>query len=115
MPKGYLPAATRRQPNYFRKQSAAELTATFAPIVHKSMENVGVVRQYNQIMNNRMAAALANDRNFNLDNYVVGKTMDGLFYMLAEEEKRIRKDPAAQVTSLLKEVFGAAAKQNQPK
>jgi hypothetical protein len=111
--KGILTGGDMAATDYFRKQSSAELTATFAPIVHNSMENVGVVRQYNQIMNNRMAAALANDRNFNLDNYVVGKTMDGLFYMLGEEEKKIRKDPAAQVTSLLKEVFGAAAKQQQ--
>lgn len=112
--KGILTGGDTAATDYFRKQSSAELTTTFAPIVHKSMENVGVVRQYNQIMNNRMAAALANDRNFNLDNYVVGKTMDGLFYMLGEEEKKIRKDPAAQVTSLLKEVFGAAAKEKQP-
>lgn len=112
--KGILTGGDTAATDYFRKQSSAELTTTFAPIVHKSMENVGVVRQYNQIMNNRMAAALANDRNFNLDNYVVGKTMDGLFYMLGEEEKKIRRDPAAQVTSLLKEVFGAAAKEKQP-
>ena len=43
---------------------------------------------------------------FNLDNYVVAKTMDGLFYVMAEEEKKIRKDPMAQTTSLLREVFG---------
>jgi hypothetical protein len=44
---------------------------------------------------------------FDLDKYVVGKTLDGLFHMLGEEEKKIRKDPAAQTTALLKEVFGA--------
>ena len=43
---------------------------------------------------------------FDLDKYVVGKTLDGLFYMLGEEEKKIRKNPAAQTTELLKEVFG---------
>jgi hypothetical protein len=41
-----------------------------------------------------------------LDKYVVGKTLDGLFYMLGQEEKNIRKNPVAQTTNLLKEVFG---------
>ena len=112
--KGILTGGDTAATEYFRKQSSGELTTAFAPIVHQSMENVGVVRQYNQIMKNPMASAVANDRNFNLDNYVVGKTMGGLFYMLGEEEKKIRKDPAAQVTSLLKEVFGAAANSRTP-
>jgi uncharacterized protein DUF4197 len=92
---------------YFKRVSSEELTTAFSPIVHKSMLNVGVVRQYNQLMQNPMAAPLANDKNFNLDAYVVGKSLDGLFYMLGEEEKKIRKDPAAQTTALLKEVFGS--------
>ena len=78
----------------------------FAPIVHKAMENVGVIRQYDQVMDNPVANSLAADKNFSLDNYVVGKTMDGLFYMLGQEEKKIRTDPAARITTLLKEVFG---------
>jgi len=113
--KGILTGGDTAATEYFRKQSSAELTTAFAPIVHKSMENVGVIQQYNQIIKNPMAAAVVSEGNFNIDNYVVGKTMDGLFYMLGEEEKKIRKDPAAQVTSLLKEVFGAAAKEKQQK
>lgn len=92
--------------DYFKRQSTGELTAAFAPIVHQAMQNVGVVRQYNQIMKNPMASSLAADKNFNLDDYIVGKTLDGLFYMLGEEEKKIRTNPAAQTTALLKEVFG---------
>jgi hypothetical protein len=95
--------------DYFKRQSTDELTAAFAPIVHQAMENVGVVRQYNQIMKNPMAASLAADKSFNLDNYVVGKTLDGLFYTLGQEETKIRTDPAAQTTALLKEVFGKIA------
>lgn len=92
--------------DYFKAKSTDQLTAAFAPIVHKSMENVGVVKQYNQLMANPMAARLAENRDFSLDKYVVGKTMDGLFYVMGEEEKKIRKDPAAQTTALLREVFG---------
>jgi hypothetical protein len=49
---------------------------------------------------------LLGDQSFNLDKYVVGKTLDGLFYMVGEEEKKIRKSPVAQTTALLREVFG---------
>jgi len=91
---------------YFKRQSSDQLTEAFAPIVHQAMENVGVVRQYNQLMRNPVAARVAARQRFNLDEYVVGKTMDGLFYVMAEEEKKIRKDPMAQTTALLREVFG---------
>ena len=92
--------------DYFKRQSSDQLIAAFAPIVHQSMENVGVVRDYDRLMNNPMAARIAKSQNFDLDNYVVGKTVDGLFYVMAQEEKKIRKDPMAQTTSLLREVFG---------
>ncbi|MBZ5523002.1 MAG: DUF4197 domain-containing protein [Acidobacteriia bacterium] len=91
---------------YFKKTSTADLTTAFTPTVHQAMESVGVVRQYNQLMKNPMAASLAGRQNLNLDSYVVGKTLDGLFYVLGQEETKIRKDPAAQTTNLLKEVFG---------
>ncbi len=91
---------------YFKKTSTADLTTAFTPTVHQSMENVGVVRQYNQLLKNPMAASLAGKQGLDLDGYVVGKSLDGLFYMLGQEEKKIRKDPAARTTNLLKEVFG---------
>ena len=91
--------------DYFRRTTSDELTASFTPIVHSSMERVGVVRQYNSVIKNAPGgAALASE--FDINKYVVEKTLDGLFLMLAEEEKKIRKDPAAQTTALLKEVFG---------
>jgi len=92
--------------DYFKRTSSDQLTTAFAPIVHRSMENVGVVRQYDQMMQNPVAASFSRNQNLNLDDYVVGKTLDGLFYMLGQEEKKIRRDPAAQTTALLREVFG---------
>jgi Protein of unknown function (DUF4197) len=91
---------------YFRSKSTAQLTVAFSPIVHKSMENVGVVRQYNKLMQNPLAVEFSQSKDFDLDKYVVSKTMDGLFYMIGEEEKKIRHDPAAQTTALLREAFG---------
>jgi hypothetical protein len=91
---------------YFKKQSSGELTTAFTPIVHRSMENVGVVRQYDQVVQASGAESLLGGDPLNLDKYVVEKSLDGLFYMLGQEEKKIRKDPVAQTTNLLKEVFG---------
>ena len=91
---------------FFKRTSTEQLTTAFKPIVHQSMENVGVVRQYDQLMQSPVAQRVNASGNFNLDNYVVGKALDGLFYMMGEEEKKIRKDPAAQTTVLLREVFG---------
>lgn len=107
--RGILTGGDTAATDYFRKQSSDELTKAFAPIVHQAMENVGVVRQYDKVMRNPMTASLAGNKDFNLDDYVVGKTVDGLFYMLGEEEKKIRKDPAAQTTAILREVFGSIA------
>jgi hypothetical protein len=92
--------------DFFKRTSTEQLSTAFQPIVHQSMENVGVVRQYEQLMQSPVAQRLNAGGNFNLDDYVVGKALDGLFYMMGEEEKKIRKDPAAQTTALLREVFG---------
>jgi Protein of unknown function (DUF4197) len=90
---------------YFKRTSSTDLTTAFSPIVKRSMLRVGVVKQYNQVLASAPGgSALAGQ--FDLNKYVVGKTLDGLFLMLGEEEKKIRKDPLAQTSSLLKEVFG---------
>jgi hypothetical protein len=96
---------------YFRRTSSADLTAAFSPIVHRSMERVGVIQQYDQVLKSAPGgSALAGQ--FDLDKYVVGKTLDGLFLMLGEQEKQIRKDTAAQTTALLREVFGRKSSPN---
>lgn len=90
---------------YFQRTSSTDLTTAFTPIVQRSMQHVGVVQQYNRVLASAPGgSALAGQ--FDLNKYVVGKTLDGLFLMLGEEEKKIRKNPAARTTALLKEVFG---------
>jgi len=90
---------------YFKRQSSADLTTAFTPIVRLSMQKVGVVQQYQRVLESAPGgSALAGQ--MDITGYVVGKTLDGLFHMLGEEEKKIRKNPAAQTTALLKEVFG---------
>jgi hypothetical protein len=90
---------------YFRGASSADLTTAFTPIVHAQLAKLGVIKQYNSVIQSTPGGS-AFAVKFDLDKYVVGKTLDGLFYTLGQEEKKIRKDPAAQTTSLLRAVFG---------
>jgi hypothetical protein len=90
---------------YFKRTSSEDLTTAFTPIVHRSMQKVGVVQQYNHMIESAPGGSALVGQ-FDINKYVVGKTLDGLFLMLGEEEKKIRKNPAAQTTALLKEVFG---------
>jgi hypothetical protein len=90
---------------YFKRSCSGELTTAFTPVVKKSMANVGVVQKYETVVKNAPGgSAVAGD--IDINKYVVSKTLDGLFYVLGQEEQKIRKNPAAQTTSLLKEVFG---------
>ncbi len=104
--RGILTGGDTAATEYFKRQSTQQLTAAFTPIVHQAMLKVGVVRQYNKVVQNPVVSSFGSAQDFDLDSYVVGKALDGLFYELGEEEKKIRKDPAAQTTELLKEVFG---------
>jgi hypothetical protein len=56
-----------------------------------------------------MMARAVSGEDVKLDDYIVGKTLDGLFYVMGQEEQKIRTDPAAQTTAILREVFGKAA------
>jgi hypothetical protein len=91
---------------YFKDKTSDKLSKIFKPIVHKAMSTVGVTRRYQDLNEEVSRMPLGKGLNFNLDEYVTDSALKGLFYMLAEEEKKIRKDPAARVTKLLKDVFG---------
>ena len=92
--------------NYFKGKTTNKLTATFKPVVDKSMNEVGVTRQYKELVGRYESIPFVKKESFDLDQYVVTKALDGLFHMVGEEEKKIRKNPAARTTNLLKEVFG---------
>ena len=92
--------------DYFEGKTRDQLSTAFKPEVEKTMNQVGVTTQYKELVGQYMTLPFVKGPAFDVDNYVVGKSLDGLFYTLAQEEKKIRTDPAAQVTDLLKEVFG---------
>jgi hypothetical protein len=90
---------------YFKEKTSGELTTTFTPVVQDSMNQVGVTRQYRELIGRYKNIPFVSSPKLDLDSYVVGKALDGLFYMVGQEEKKIRTNPAARVTDLLKQVF----------
>jgi hypothetical protein len=91
---------------YFRDKTTRSLTAAFRPVVERSMNEVGVTRQYKQVLAQAKALPFLNAEDYDIDRYVVSKALTGLFHVVGEEERKIRRDPAARVTELLREVFG---------
>jgi hypothetical protein len=71
------------------------------------MADVGVTRQYNDLIGRYQSVPFAKSVTFDVNQYVTEKTTDGIFYVVAQEEKKIRTNPAARATDLLKEVFGS--------
>jgi len=93
--------------DYFKAKTTNPLTNVFKPIVSNSMNEVGVTRQYKELVGRYESIPFVKKESFDLDQYVVSKALGGLFYMVGEEEKKIRKNPAARTTDLLKDVFGS--------
>jgi len=91
--------------DYFKSKTTGELTSAFRPIVEHSMEKFTVTQQWNSLVGQFQSIPFAKSPSLDINQYVVGKALDGLFLMLGQEEKKIRTDPAARVTTLLKQVF----------
>jgi hypothetical protein len=91
---------------YFEGKTRNRLHEFFMPVVHTAMQEIGVTRTYQEVHTSLSTIPFADTLNLDLDEYVTDKALDGLFYMVAEEERKIRKDPAARVTRLLRDVFG---------
>lgn len=92
---------------YFRRHSQDRLVATFRPVVARTTNDVGVTAYYKRFVQKAASTGLVDTRGLDLDDYVTRKALDGLFYMLAQEERRIRQDPVARTTELLRQVFGS--------
>lgn len=90
---------------YFRAKTSDKLTTTFRPVVDRTMNEFEVTRQYKELVGRYQAIPFAKAEVLDIDGYVVTRALDGLFHILGEEERKIRTNPAARVTDLLKEVF----------
>jgi RNA binding exosome subunit len=91
---------------YFKGKTSKKLYDEFKPVVVSNMNKVGVTKAYKDMMAPYESLPFAPKESMDLDHYVTNKALDGLFLMVGQEEKKIRTNPAARVTDLLKTVFG---------
>lgn len=92
--------------DFFRSKTQADLTRQLLPIVSAKTAQVGVAQQYKALAERGSKFGLLKPEEANLEAYVTGKALDGLYLMIAEEEKSIRANPAAAGAAVLKKVFG---------
>lgn len=105
--KGILTGGDTAGTAYFRRVTEGELGRRFLPIVQRATARVGLAQKYNQYAAHGVRVGLVDAQDANLDDYVTRRALDGLFFMVAEEEKSIRKDPVGTASSLIRKVFGA--------
>lgn len=91
--------------DYFREKTQLSLQELYAPIVENHLRQIGTIDAFHALMDKYEQLPFAPKLEYNLEEYVVGKALDGLFIVLAKEERKIRKNPAARTTELLRKVF----------
>jgi len=101
--KGADTAAT----GYLRQRTASNLRVKFKPVIHAATQKVNVTKYWSPLMNTYNAIPFVNKMNPDLDAYITDRGLNGLFKVVSQEEIKIRRDPAARVTDLLKKVFGS--------
>lgn len=104
--KGEPDAATQ----YLRRTTSAELKGKFMPVIQNSLDKVNATKYYGDIVNKYNSIPLVQKVNPDLNDYATDMAIQGLFTMIANEEKNIRQDPVARTTELLKRVFGTQQK-----
>jgi hypothetical protein len=105
--KGILSGGNTAGTEYFRRTTSDQLQAKFLPIVQNATKKVDLAAKYNSYAEQGAKFGVIRKEHANLDNYVTQKALDGLFLMVAEEEKKIRANPVGAGSDLLKRVFGA--------
>ncbi len=91
---------------YFKRTTSTQLSDAFRPIIEKAMANTGVTEKFTALMGSAPKMPFGRSPTVDINAYVLEKSVDGLFFMMGQEETRIRTNPAAQVTPLLRTVFG---------
>ena len=92
--------------DFFATKTRAPLSERFLPVVTQATEKVGLVQQYNGFAGKAASFGLVKKEDADLPHYVTGKTLDGLYLTIGEEEKKIRDNPAAAGSAILQKVFG---------
>lgn len=105
--KGVLTGGEDAATQYFKRKTAEPLAQRFLPIVKRATARVELAQQYNQLAGQAAQWGLVRKEDANLDEYVTRKALDGLFVVIAEQERAIRRDPMGAATTVAKKVFGA--------
>ena len=92
---------------FFADKTRAPLAVKFLPVVTKATEKVDLAAKYNRVAGKAQGLGLVKKEDANIQQYVTGKSLDGLYFMIGEEEKKIRQDPVGTGSAVLKKVFGA--------
>jgi len=105
--KAILTGGDTAATDYFRRTTQDQLTQRFLPIVKKSTERVGLAQQYNSLAGQGASLGLVKKDDATIETYVTRKALDGLYLMIAEQEKAFRQNPVGASSDIVKKVFGA--------
>ncbi|MGA0023790.1 MAG: DUF4197 domain-containing protein [Burkholderiales bacterium] len=105
--KGILTGGDTAATEYFKRTTSAQLTQRFLPIVKKATDRVGLAQQYNNLAGQGVQLGLIKKENASIESYVTQKALDGLYLMIAEQEKSFRQNPVGAASNIVKKVFGA--------
>lgn len=105
--KGILSGGNTAVTDFFASKTRPDLSTKFLPVVTQATAKVGLADKYNQVAGKAAEFGLVKKEDANIQQYITGKTLDGLYFMISEEEKKIRQNPVAYGSSILSKVFGA--------
>ncbi|HEY7658955.1 MAG TPA: DUF4197 domain-containing protein [Burkholderiales bacterium] len=105
--KGILSGGDTAATDYFRRATRTQLTQRFLPIVKNATDRVGLAQQYNSLAEQGAALGLVKEEEASIERYVTQKALDGLYFMIGEQEKAFRQDPVKATSSIVRKVFGA--------
>jgi hypothetical protein len=105
--KAILTGGENSVTKFFSDKTRAPLGVKFLPVVTQAIEKVGMVDKYNAVAGKAAGFGLVKKEDANIQQYVTGRSLDGLYYMIGEEEKKIRQDPIGAGSDIVKKVFGA--------
>lgn len=108
--KGILTGGDDAATQFFKRRTSAPIGEKFLPIVKRATAKLQLADQYNRYAGQAATLGLVKEQDANIDSYVTHKALDGLFLMIAEQERAIRKDPIGTGSKLLQNVFGALGK-----
>jgi hypothetical protein len=105
--KGILAGGDTAATEYFKRTTQGALTQRFLPVVKRATERVDLAQKYNAVAGQGLALGLIEEEQASIERYVTVKALDGLYFVIGEQEKALRRDPVAATSEIVRRVFGA--------